>query len=146
MKITQEMHTKLDTAKKNFQITSDSKQSFNQIVQSQAQQMKQKELTRLMENIDAQGERLLRHRSFRDLATFKRLVKSFLKEAVTNGLDLEKSHHFSYTGSSRQLAIIKEVDQKLLELTDEVLSEEQKGVDLLGMIGEIKGLLVNIYI
>ncbi|MDY0394833.1 DUF327 family protein [Virgibacillus halophilus] len=37
------------------------------------------------------------------------------------------------------------MDEKLVKLTEDVLDQEKKTVDLLDTIGEIKGLLVNIY-
>lgn len=119
--------------------------SFNKMVQSQTQNLKQQELQQLMKNITVQGDRVARFRSFRDLAKFKRMVKGFLQETVYNGLDLQKSHSFNVEGKSRQLAIVKEVDEKLLELTEEIMNQEKKTVDILGLIGEIKGLLINIY-
>ena len=34
---------------------------------------------------------------------------------------------------------------KLIELTEEVVNQEKDAIDLLGRIGEIKGLLINLY-
>ncbi|MDY0409985.1 YaaR family protein [Paracerasibacillus soli] len=126
MKISQEMRAQLETVKKNARTGTESKQPFNRIVQSQVDQMKQDELQRVMEQINVQGERLAKSRNFRDLATFKRLVKDFLKEAVSTGLDLQKSHNFSMTGQSNEMVIVKKVDKKLLELTEDVLNEEKR--------------------
>lgn len=122
-----------------------SKQSFETIVQSKAQHMNQQVLEGLIRDISVQGDKLQRFHSFQDLAKFKRMVKGFLEETVYNGLDLKKSQNFSPDGRSQQLAIVREVDQKLIELTEEVINQEKNAVDLLGIIGEIKGLLVNLY-
>ncbi|WP_010094912.1 YaaR family protein [Ornithinibacillus scapharcae] len=145
MKISQEMLKQVDTSQKNARSLKQNQPSFEAIVQSQSQKMQQAELQKLMQNITAQGDRLARFRSFKDLVKFKRLIKRFLQEAVSNGMDLEKSLSFSYTGSSRNLTLVKQIDEKLMELTDEIMNQEKKTVDLLGLIGEIKGLLVNIY-
>lgn len=147
MKITQDLRSQVDPTKNKSRLMTEQKQStFHKLVQSQAQHLKEKELSKLMEDIHLQGDRLVRHRSFRDLAIFKRLVREFLEEAVSEGLELKKTHQFSAFGESRQLTIVKEVESKLLLLTEDVLQEGQSGVDLLEMIGEIKGLLVNLYI
>lgn len=42
-------------------------------------------------------------------------------------------------------SIVKEVDEKLLELTEVMMNQEKKAVNILGLIGEIKGLLINLY-
>ncbi len=139
------MRAQLDASNKNMRTLPEGKQPFNQMVQSHAGKLQQAELQKLMSDITVQGDRLARFRSFRDLAKFKRLVRSFLKEAVTNGLHLEESHSFQLSGQSQKLITVKQVDEKLVELTETVLSDERKMVDLLGLIGEIKGLLINLY-
>lgn len=143
MKINHDVRTQPE-AKFNRTPTNDP-QSFNRMVQSQSHHLKQQEIQQLMKNITAQGNKLARFRTFRDLAKFKRMVKGFLQETVYNGLDLQKAHSFGLDGQTRNLAIVKEIDEKLIELTDELMNQEKKTVDLLGLIGEIKGLLINIY-
>jgi uncharacterized protein len=145
MKISQDILKQIDTSQKNARTTKQNHPSFESIVQSQTEKMKSSELQRLMSDISLQGDRLARYRSFKDLVKFKRLIKRFLEEAVSNGLDLEQSLSFSYTGSSRNMTLVKEIDEKLMELTEEIMNQEKKTVDLLGLIGEIKGLLVNLY-
>jgi uncharacterized protein YaaR (DUF327 family) len=145
MKISQDMRAQLDAVTKNGNSQLDGKRSFGGIMQSQTQLLKRQELQELMKDITRQGNRLARSRSFRDLATFKLMVKGFLQETVKNGLNLQKSHHFSGEGQNRQLIVVKEVNDKLIDLTEEMMSKEKKTVDLLGIIGEIKGLLFNIY-
>ncbi|CDO04902.1 hypothetical protein OPHB3_2016 [Oceanobacillus picturae] len=143
MKIGQEIRTQTEPNYTRTNVVESN--SFQQSLRSQTQSLKQQELQQLMKNITLQGNKLARFRSFRDLAKFKRMVKSFLQETVSNGLDLEHSHSFSLDGQSRKLAIVKQVDEKLLELTEEIMNREKKTVDILGLIGEIKGLLINIY-
>lgn len=142
MKISQDLQSQTI---KQIRSNPGTQQAFDKIVKSTTQQLKQQEIRQLMNEITIQGDKLSRFRSFRDLAKFKRLVKDFLAETVYNGLDLNKSQSFSPDGHSQQLAIVKEVDEKLIELTDGVINQERNAVDLLGIIGEIKGLLLNIY-
>ncbi|MEC5425018.1 YaaR family protein [Virgibacillus sp. C22-A2] len=143
MKISHEMKTQTET-KYTRPAVADT-QAFNKRLQSQTQSLKQQELQQLMKSITLQGDKLVRFRSLRELAKFKRMVKGFLQETVNNGLDLQKSHSFSLDGQNRKLAIVKQVDERLLDLTEEIMNQEKKTVDILGLIGEIKGLLINIY-
>ncbi|GAB3054376.1 YaaR family protein [Virgibacillus ainsalahensis] len=143
MKISHEMQTKQETTYTR-PVAADA-QTFQKMVQSQTEQLKQQELQQLMKNITIQGDKLARYRTFRELATFKRLVKGFLQETVSNGLDLQKFHSFSMEGRNRNLTIVKKVDEKLIELTEEVMNHEKKTVNILSLIGEVKGLLINIY-
>jgi uncharacterized protein YaaR (DUF327 family) len=41
--------------------------------------------------------------------------------------------------------VVETVDEKLSELTDELMKKEESSIDILGKVGEIKGLLINIY-
>lgn len=102
-------------------------------------------MTRLLGNINAAGERLARSRNLRDMAKFKMLVRRFLQEAVESGLELEQSHTWNQFGEGRRLNLVKEIDSKLVELAEAMLDEEKTSIDLLAKIGEIKGLLINLY-
>ena len=126
--------------------TTEGKATFDHLVQSQALKIEQQEIQRLVDKITEQGNKLARYRTFRELAKFKRYVKGFLQTTVYQGYELERNHHFSYDGQSRNLLIIKEVDEKLITLTEAIMDQEKNTVDLLGLIGEIKGLLIHLYI
>lgn len=142
MKITKEFQSQV--IKQTRPETGD-KQSFDRIVQSQTIKVRQQEIQQLMEEISRQGDKLARFRSFKDLAKFKRLIKGFLEETIGNGLDLKRSYQFNFDGQGQPLSIVKQVDEKLIELTEEMMNQEKRTVDLLGIIGEIKGMLVNLY-
>lgn len=143
MKIGQDIRSQMDPQKRPP--SPDHKQPFKQVMQSQTATIQQNQLHHLMQNIQTQGNTLARFRTIREVVKFKRLVKRFLEEAVKQGLDVERTHHFQMGGAPRELTLVKAIDEKLVELTEVVLSEEEQTIDLLGLIGEIKGLLVNLY-
>lgn len=143
MKISQEIHTKID--QKPLRKVETSRQNFDQIVQSHTQKLKDQELEKLIQDITKQGEKLARFRSFRDLAKFKRMIKQFLEETVYNGYRLNESRNFNMNSYSHKLTTVKKIDEKLVQLTEDLLDQEKKTVDLLGLIGEIRGLLINLY-
>jgi uncharacterized protein len=145
MKISQEMRTQMDGAKKQASQQMKGKPSFDAMVQSQSRQLQEAQLNQLLNNITTQGQRVARFRSFRDLAKYKRLIKDFVKESVQYGMNLKHSHSWNRQGQARKLTIVEAVDEKLVELTDSVMDQEKRSVDLLGLIGEIKGLLINLY-
>lgn len=145
MKISQEMRTQLESMNKNEQQKRVNNQRFDSLVKAESTQLKQAELQKLMSELTAQGERIARFRSFKDLAAYKRMVKRFVKEAVNFGLGLKKSHSFLMDGDNRRLTIVKEIDEKLVELSEAVLDQEKNSIEILDIIGEIKGLLINLY-
>lgn len=143
MKIGQEMRSKVDQTP--IRKVQEGKKSFEQIVQSQSHKIKNNELEKLMEDITEQGKRIARFRSFRDLAKFKRMIKQFLQETVYNGLELKESRSFNANSFSHKLTTVNEIDEKLVKLTEDMMDQEKKTVDLLAVIGEIEGLLINLY-
>ncbi|MDX1772462.1 MAG: YaaR family protein, partial [Planococcaceae bacterium] len=66
-------------------------------------------------------------------------------EAVDYGMGLKQSHTWNRFGEGRRLKIIETIDEKLVELAQEILVQEKESIDLLDKIGEIKGLLINLY-
>ncbi|WP_226038391.1 YaaR family protein [Aquibacillus saliphilus] len=145
MKISQDLHAQLESSKKNPLSQSKGTKSFDAVVESQTQKLKQQELQKLMTQLTNQGERLTKFRSFKDLAKYKRLVKDYVQETVQYGMNLKHSHSWSMDGDSRRLTIVKEIDKKLVELTDELMDTEKRSLGILEIIGEIKGLLINLY-
>ncbi|MES9803355.1 DUF327 family protein, partial [Priestia megaterium] len=41
--------------------------------------------------------------------------------------------------------LVKEVDTKLVDLTNDILQKEKDSLNLLKRVGEIQGLLINMY-
>jgi len=145
LKIEQRIRSSIDANIKEDMNRPSGNLKFDQMVQSKTAQLSQTELHRLISELTNQGKRITRYRSLRDLAVYKRLVKKFIKEAVDHGVGLKHFHGSMVTGDTRKLVIVEEIDEKLMELTDAVMDQEKGSVDLLAMIGEIKGLLINLY-
>lgn len=145
MKINQDIRANVEGPVKNTGKIPQGNRTFGTIIQTQTQQLQQNQLDRLVETITAQGERVARSRSFRDLAKYKRLIKDFIKESVQYGTNLKQSQQWSLHGQTRRLTLIETIDEQLLELTEMVMDQEKRSVDLLGLMGEMKGLLINLY-
>ncbi|WNV79847.1 YaaR family protein [Bacillus atrophaeus] len=145
MKINQDIRTIVEKKQLPSVKSAEISASFKTSMDSQSSKLKFDQLTRLLSDIEAFGKRLTKSRNFKDLARFKGLVKRFVKEAVDNGLSHETARSFDLYGNSRKLGIVKEIDEKLIQLTEEMMNQEQPAIDLLECIGEIKGLLINLY-
>lgn len=145
MKINQDMRLNLDKGRHEQKQQNVVGIKFNDYVQKQDQKMQVTQLQQLMGDIDQAGDRLARSRTFKDLAKFKALVKRFVKETVDFGMELKQSHSWNQFGQGRSLKIVDTIDDKLVELTDNVMKQEETSIDILGKIGEIKGLLINLY-
>lgn len=119
--------------------------SFTEVMGKRRQDLNYERLSNMMSQIEEQGKLLGKHQTVDALKKYKTLVKKFMDDAVKNGLELQEQRGFNRRGSSKVYKIVKEVDSKLVDLTNEVLSKEKEGLRILSMVGEIQGLLVNIY-
>jgi uncharacterized protein YaaR (DUF327 family) len=148
MKISDGLRPKVDLLKaadvrKNAQLE---RLSFGELIKGEDQRMSQERLTQLLNEIDKQGQILARSRSIRDFYHYKNLVKQFMEEAVKYGIALDDRRGINRRGRSRLFKIVKEVDRELLKLADDLLSEQSPMIDLLARIGEIRGMLINLYL
>lgn len=145
MKINHEIPIKPDKSRQDAKQFQTGNGRFQQMVQTQDQKMQIQTLNRLIGDIEGAGQRLVRSRTFRELAKYKALVKRFVKEAVEYGLELKQSTSWNEYGQSRPLKTVETIDEKLVELSEEILNKEKSSLEILEMIGEIKGLLINLY-
>lgn len=145
MKINQDLRLNMDQIRSEVKQQSIGTAKFGELVQKQDQKLHVAQLQQLMADIETAGDRLGRSRTFKELAKFKTLVKRFVKETVDFGMGLKQSHSWNQMGQGRSLKIVETIDQRLVELTEEITKKEGESIDVLGKIGEIKGLLINLY-
>ena len=145
MKINQDLRTNLNASRNDLRPSNQNGNRFGDMIVKQESKMQSEQLTRLMGDISTAGDRVARSRNLRELARFKMLVKRFLQEAVDYGLETKQSHTWNRFGEGRRLKIVETIDERLVELAEDILNEEKESIDLLAKIGEIKGLLINLY-
>ncbi|WP_088043519.1 YaaR family protein [Bacillus sp. EAC] len=145
MKIDQNLVAKLNSERKDLRQTQTNSTNFQSLVRKNESKLQIEQLNRLISEIEVQGERLAKGKNLRDLARFKQLVKRFLKETVDHGMDLSEHISWGAGGSVSSMQIVKLIDEKLIELTENMMESESESIHLLNKIGEIKGLLINLY-
>lgn len=145
MKINQDLRMNLNTNRNDARTANQNGNRFGDMVVKQGSKMQTEQLTRLLGDISTAGDRVARSRNLRELARFKMLVKRFLQEAVDFGLETKQSHTWNRFGEGRRLKIVETIDERLIELAEDILNEEKESIELLAKIGEIKGLLINLY-
>lgn len=143
MRIEQDVGSKVE--RKPLKQKLSERNDFQTIVRKKSDALKKNDLQQMVRDITEQGEKVARFRSFRDLARFKRMIQEFLEKAVFEGLSVKQKRDFHSTNFSHRFTMVEKIDNKLVELTEDLLDQEAKAVDLLAVIGEIEGLLINLY-
>lgn len=102
-------------------------------------------LNLLMKHVDVQGEKLAKQRTLENLLHYKNSIKRFIGETLHSGLKLSDKQSLNSHGGMKTHQLIEVIDEKLIEIHDEVINNEVEEIDLLRLIGEMKGLLINLY-
>ncbi len=119
--------------------------SFEKFLQEKQFDLTKDRLKSLLNDLNQHETRLTVSQSMQDLIAYKQTIRDFIKEVVQNGISLEEHQGHHPNGREKRLKLIKQVDRKLLELSDQILEKHAPTVELLQKMGEIKGLLVNMY-
>ena len=99
----------------------------------------------LLNDITAQGNRIAQHMDIRDMKKYRGLVKDFLNEVVTRSHKFSRENFLDRKGRHRVYGIVKLVDKNLDELAEELVKDESDHITILDKIGEIAGLLLDIF-
>ena len=99
----------------------------------------------LMEDITAQGNRIAQHMDIRDMKKYRGLIKEFLNEVVYRSHKFSRENFLDRRGRHRVYGIIRLIDQNLDELAGELVEDEKDHLSILSRIGEIEGLLLDIF-
>ena len=105
----------------------------------------QARLNTLMEEITMQGDKLAKKRDIRDMKKYRGLIKDFMNEVVNRSHQFSRENFLDRRGRHRVYGIIRMVDQTLDELAQELVKDEKDNLAILAKIGEIRGLLLDIF-
>jgi uncharacterized protein YaaR (DUF327 family) len=119
--------------------------SFQKIINSYSKDITKDSLQGLLEDIDKQGQKLSETPTFQELRKYKELVKKFMGEVSKTGIGMYQTDSWDPYGGSKTLKTVQILDKKLVELADHVLNQQNSSLSILERIGDIKGLLINLY-
>ena len=105
----------------------------------------QERLTGMMSEITAQGEKLAKKRDIKDMKRYRSLIKDFLNETVSRSHEFSRENFLDRRGRHRVYGIIRLVDETLDELAKELMKDEKDNLAILSKIGEIRGLILDIF-
>ena len=96
-------------------------------------------------HIEEQAEILTKRVCVREYEKYRRLIREFLDEIVSNGYNFNREDAFSARGGRhRYIATVETINKELDELSKEILREQSDQIKVLQKIDEIRGLLVDL--
>ncbi len=103
-------------------------------------------LNGMIESITAQGDKIAKHMDVGDMRKYRESIKEFMNEIVTHSHKFSRENFLDRRGRHRVYGIVKLVDQNLDELAKELLKDEKSHLNILGKVGEIRGLLLDMMV
>ena len=102
-------------------------------------------LNLMMEEIVMQGDKIVKRMDVRDMKKYRTLIKEFMNEIVNRSHKFSRENFLDRRGRHRVYGIIRLVDEKLDELAQELVKDEKDRIAILSKVGEIRGLLLDIF-
>ena len=102
-------------------------------------------LNLMMEEIVMQGDKIVKRMDVKDMKKYRTLIKEFMNEIVNNSHKFSRENFLDSRGRHRVYGIIRLVDKKLDELAQELMKDERDSISILAKVGEIRGLIMDIF-
>ncbi len=118
------------------------KTDFNDSFNLASRSKTKEELDLQMKEIKKIGERLVITKSYGDVVHYKKLIKDYLKSVVDHIYDINKNTSF---WDRNYFTTVNAINEKLENVTRELIYEEQSNLNIASKIDEINGLLLDIY-
>jgi len=104
----------------------------------------------LLKQIEAQGKILVHSPIYENLIQYKNLVQTFMEKVVKNLYFLEENVTTiratqAQIGQRKVYITIKEINKNLSELTEEILQNQTKAINIAAKVEMIQGLLMDLY-
>lgn len=102
-------------------------------------------LNLMIEEIVMQGDKIIKRMDVKDMRKYRSLIKEFMNEIVNRSHKFSRENFLDRRGRHRVYGIIRLVDEKLDELAQELVKDERDTISILAKVGEIRGLLLDIF-
>lgn len=124
---------------------SDKRVDFHKTLDAHQERERSTNLNKLIERVNDTGTALVRSRNLSDLKRFKNAVADFLAEANQRTFQLKEENSWDYMGNRKHHIIVQKIDEKMEELTKEIIDKQEDNLRILELVDEIKGIIFDQY-
>lgn len=103
-------------------------------------------ISKMISAIQEQGERVTKRADIGEMQKYRSMITELMNETVSNSYAFDKSGTLDARGRHRVFALIKRVNTRLDEMTEEVLKEQSDTIALVDAVDDIRGLLVDMFL
>ena len=98
-----------------------------------------------IEEQELQGNKLSRKMDIRDMKLYRKMIKEFMNEIVTHSHSFSRENFLDKKGRHRVYGMVKLIDAALDDLAEELMREEKDHLAILNKIGEIQGMILDLF-
>ncbi|PLV60307.1 YaaR family protein [Thermotoga sp. KOL6] len=120
------------------------KKEFFEVMEDLKEAQFEKLLEKAVEEVVSAGNELVRSPTPMNLKRYKDAIKEFLRIVEKKIYKLSGSFDIN-TGRVKLHLVVEEVNERLIELTEKIMSNEWHTINLAARIEEINGLILNLY-
>lgn len=99
----------------------------------------------MYEEITMQGKKISKHMDVKDMKKYRALIKDFVNEVVNRSHKFSRENFLDKKGRHRVYGIVRLIDKTLDDLAQELMKDEKDNLSILSKVGEIRGLLLDIF-
>lgn len=119
--------------------------SFHEHIKSYEMVYLKEQLEGELAAIEEQGRLLYQRRTLEDLRKYRQMVADFIRNCISQGLNLKQERHTTNFGRTKILSVLKTIDDKILSLAEQLIEENGDPLKILALVDEIRGLLLDLY-
>lgn len=120
--------------------------SFGSSLGQSLHQSHEELLEQLARDLVKQGEKLKQRIDIGELKAYKRMVSTFLEEAVRDFGKFSRNSFLDRRGRHRVFATVNTVNEKLEALTKDVMNQERNNLDIVAKIEDIRGMVLDLFL
>lgn len=102
----------------------------------------EQDLENYLVDIKKKGEKLITTKSYSDVRNYKNAIKEYLSSVVEYMYQVDRNTNF---WENQYFITVDVVNEKLEELTRDIMSEQKENIDIASKIDKLEGLLLDVY-
>ena len=124
--------------------TSATERSFQHSFHQQSGAQYEKYVAELTKKIDEQGALLKKRADIAELQRYREYVGELIAMVAGNAYKYNKENVFDMRGRRKVYSTVDKINEKLEELAQEILREQQDSLAILHAVDDIRGLIVDL--
>ncbi|MBQ3420702.1 MAG: DUF327 family protein, partial [Romboutsia sp.] len=100
------------------------------------------QIKEILSKIDKQKDKLIKESNIIEFRVYKSLISEFI-QIINSKLQLKEQVFFDSVGRQKVLKNIDNIDSKIKELQKEFINDNKNDINIVNLMEEIKGLVVD---